>query len=369
MLRRITGRRVAGALALAVAFGCAACSSASAGSGGGQLPSAAEPAPTPAAETTSPPAPTATVSLDFGGDVHFEGVLAARLADDPDTALGPVASVLSRADLAMVNLETAITTRGTPEPKGFTFRAPPTALQALRAAGIDVATMANNHGMDFGLVGLQDSVAAIKASGFPVVGIGLDDTQAYAPHYATVKGVRIAFVGATQVLDDPLIPKWTAGPGKPGLASAKEVDRTVRAVQEAREHADVVVVYLHYGTETVNCPTVAQQSIARTLAAAGADVIVGSHAHVLLGAGFLGHTFVDYGLGNFAFYSSGSGPNTQSGVLEVKVGPHKVVGASWVPAHIEGGVPVPLQGSAVGPAVANWESLRSCTHLSATPSG
>ncbi len=369
MLRMIKGRHAAGALALAVALGCAACSGAAAESTGGQgaTPASSQTSPTRAAETSSPPPPPTTISIAFGGDVHFEGMLGSRLAADPDTALGPVASILSSADLAMVNLETAITTRGTPEPKGFTFRAPTTAFQALRAAGVDVTTMANNHGMDFGLVGLQDSVAAIKASGFPVVGIGLDDAHAYAPHYATVKGVRVGFVGATQVLDDPLIPKWTAGPGKPGLASAKEVDRTVRAVQEARRNADVVVVYLHYGTETVNCPTDRQQSIATTLAAAGADVIVGSHAHVLLGAGFMGRTYVDYGLGNFAFYSSGSGPNTQSGVLVVKVQPHKVVRAGWVPAHIEGGVPIPLQGSAVAPALANWDSLRGCTHLSATP--
>jgi poly-gamma-glutamate capsule biosynthesis protein CapA/YwtB (metallophosphatase superfamily) len=369
MLRWIKGRRAAGALALALALGAAACSTTAESSGQSVTSNAAQPAPTGTATTSSPSSPPQAITIAFGGDTHFEGVLGSRLAADPDTALGPVASVLSSADLAMVNLETAITTRGTPEPKSFTFRAPPTAFQALRAAGVDVTTMANNHGMDFGLVGLQDSVAAIKASRFPVVGIGLDDAQAYAPYYTTVKGVRVAFVGATQVLDDPLIPKWTAGPGKPGLASAKNVDRTVRAVREAREHADVVVVYLHYGTETVNCPTDSQQAIAKTLSDAGADILVGSHAHVLLGAGFLGHTYVDYGLGNFAFYSSGSGPNTQSGVLMVRVQPHKVLRAGWVPAHIEGGVPVPLQGGAAGAAQARWESLRGCTHLAATPAG
>ena len=213
MLRWIKGGRAAGALVLAVALGIAACStSAESAAGRSAASSSARPAPVgTTAVPASPSSPPAVISIAFGGDVHFEGVLGARLAADPDTALGPVASVLSSADLAMVNLETAITTRGTPESKSFTFRAPPAAFQALRAAGVDVTTMANNHGMDFGLVGLQDSVAAIKASRFPVVGIGLDDEQAYAPYYTTVKGVRVAFVGATQVIDDPLIPKWTAG--------------------------------------------------------------------------------------------------------------------------------------------------------------
>jgi len=80
----------------------------------------------------------------------------------------------------MVNLETAITTRGTPQSKEFTFRAPPSALTALQGAGIDVATMANNHGLDYGEVGLHDSLLAIHSSGYPVVGIGSDAAAAYA---------------------------------------------------------------------------------------------------------------------------------------------------------------------------------------------
>ncbi len=83
------------------------------------------------------------MTLAFGGDVHFEGVIRSRLTSNPATAVGPIASMLRRADLAMVNLETAITTRGTPQSKSFTFRAPASAFQALKAAGVDVATMAN----------------------------------------------------------------------------------------------------------------------------------------------------------------------------------------------------------------------------------
>src|SRR4029453_2443359 len=137
--------------------------------------------------TTAPPATTAPkrasdpreptgepVTLAFGGDVHLAGAIRARLPAHPATPFGPIANVLRRADLAVVNLETAITERGTPAAKDFTFRAPPTALTALKAAGVDVVTMANNHGEDFGLVGLRDSLAAAKAAKFPVVGVGRD---------------------------------------------------------------------------------------------------------------------------------------------------------------------------------------------------
>lgn len=319
--------------------------------------------PAPPAAVPAPGAATGTpVRLAFGGDVHFEGAAGARLAADPATALGPIAPTLRAADLAMVNLETAVTTRGTPAPKAFVFRAPASAFTALRAAGVDVTTMANNHGMDYGPLGLRDSVAAARAARFPVVGIGLDDAQAYAPYRLTVRGQRVAVVGATQVLDDDLIAAWTAGPGRPGLASAKTVDRLVRAVRAARQGADTLVVYLHWGRELSSCPTDDQRRLARTLVDAGADVVVGSHAHVLLGGGRLGGAYVDYGLGNFVFYAGG-GPTTESGVLTLTVRGRAVTRAEWTPARISGAVPLPLSGTDAAAATARWERLRACTGL------
>ena len=97
---------------------------------------------------------TQPITISFAGDVHFEAQLRSRLSD-PSTALAPIATQLSAADLTVVNLETSIGESGTPEPKRYTFQAPPEALDALAAAGVDVATMANNHAMDFGPEGLS----------------------------------------------------------------------------------------------------------------------------------------------------------------------------------------------------------------------
>ena len=306
------------------------------------------------------------VTLAFGGDVHFEGVIESRLAANPATALGPIAGVLRRADLAVVNLETAITERGTPAPKDFTFRAPPPALTALEEAGVDVATMANNHGLDFGLVGLRDSLAAAKAAKFPVIGVGRDADEAYRAHLVTVKGQRIAVIGATQVLDSSLAAAWTAGDGKPGMASAYEEARLLAAVREARAAADTVVVDLHWGRELVNCPIDRQRALAPKLVAAGADVVVGSHAHILLGGGYLKGAYVHYGLGNFVFYSRG-GLTAQSGVLLLTTQGRAITASRWVPALISGGIPIPLQGADATRAVASWQSLRRCTGLAAKP--
>ncbi len=276
--------------------------------------------------------------------------------------LAPVSPLLADADIAMVNLETAVTDRGTPVPKAFAFRAPSTAFSALRAGGVDVVSVANNHGMDYGAAGLRDTLAAGRKAGMPIVGAGTDDERAYAPHRVTVKGQRIAIVGATQVLDDQLVSAWTAGPEKIGLASAKDEPRLLRAVREARRTSDTVVVFLHWGLELSSCPTASQTSLARKLAKAGADLVVGSHAHVLVGGGMLRGTLVAYGLGNFVFYASREA-TTRSGVLRVTVTGRRIDAYRWRPARISGGIPYPLTGGERAEAVAGWRALRSCTNL------
>jgi poly-gamma-glutamate synthesis protein (capsule biosynthesis protein) len=294
--------------------------------------------------------------------VHFEGALAGKLAADPSTVLAPIAPVLRRADVAVVNLETAVTSGGSASAKEFVFRTPATAFAALRGGGVDVASMANNHGMDFGEAGLRDSLAAARRHRFPVIGIGRSDREAYAPYRRTVAGQRIAVIGATQVLDDHLIDAWTAGPGKPGLASAKEVPRLLRAVREARRSSDTVVVFLHWGVELMGCPTSTQRTLARQLVGAGADIVVGGHAHRLQGAGRMGKALVSYGLGNFVWYGT-SELSTQSGVLLVTATGRRVDDYRWVPARIVDGVPRPVAGAEQRSELSSWRSLRSCTGL------
>ncbi|WP_157248768.1 CapA family protein [Nonomuraea typhae] len=352
----MTISRVLLALTMTIAIG--ACAAA-----------ASEPSKSPArkAMPTSPTVPTKKTpvrrpyTISFGGDVHFEGILRTRLNANPRTAFGPIATVLSRADLAMVNLETAITTGGTKAPgKEYTFRAPESAFAALKAAGVDVVTMANNHGMDYMQTGLADSLAAIKRARYPVVGIGRNEDAAYKPWRKTINGNRVAIIGATQVMDAEFIQAWTATDAQGGLASAKNEPRLIQEVRKARKNSDTVIVYLHWGTELMTCPNPAQRALAPRLVQAGADVVVGGHAHVLLGSGYLGKSYVNYGLGNFLWYG-----NSATGVLTLTINGRKVTKDEWTPAAIQGGTPIPLTGTARTQAITSWKALRSCTGLSA----
>ncbi|MEV5570451.1 CapA family protein [Spirillospora sp. NPDC052269] len=313
------------------------------------------------------------ITIAFGGDTHFQGSALRKRLASPDTALGPITATLKSADFTMLNLETAITTGGTPAPKKeYHFRSPPSAFTALKASGVDVVSMANNHGMDYMESGLRDSLRAIKKSGFPVVGIGKDEDEAFRPRRFTVKGNRLAVVGATQVLDDHLAKAWTATPTKGGLASAKNVPRLVQAVKEARKGSDYVIVHLHWGQEMHNCPLPRQQALAKTLIAAGADMVIGGHAHVPLGGGFMNGKYVHYGMGNFVFNGVSGQPDTTgqtrlSGVLELRLADGKVTNAAWKPAHLSGGLPIPMTGASGAAELKRWNGLRACTGLTAKP--
>lgn len=315
------------------------------------------PTPTPIVRAV----PTTPITLAFGGDTHADGRSRSALGADGLAAITPL---LRDADLTMLNLESAITTRGTAADKAFTFRAPPVFLTRLRDAGVDVVTAANNHGRDYGQVGLEDTLAAEKARGLPIVGIGKNAAEAFAPFRTTIKGVRVAALGATQVLDAELAASWSATDSKPGLASAQDPTRLVAAVRSARANSDLVIVYLHWGTERVTCPTARQRRLAQALEDAGADIIVGAHAHRLLGAGRHGDAYVSYGLGNFIFSTAG-GPGAETGVLKLTVSARRVTKEQWLPAVISGGVPRPVHGAQAERQLRSWQRLRGCTDLTA----
>jgi Bacterial capsule synthesis protein PGA_cap len=311
------------------------------------------------------------VTMAFGGDVNFPSgsTLGARLAADPATALGTgVPSLLSGANLSMVNLETAVT-NGTcpdPQPKSFDFFAPASAITALQSAGITLTTEANNHGEDCGPAGLQMSLSARAQANYTVLGIGQNAAAAFTPYQTTIDGEKIGIIAATQVIDDDLQSGWTATASQPGLASAYDVADLVSAVEAARQVDDTVVVFLHWGVELDTCPDPLQEPLANLLVEAGADIIVGSHAHVLLGGGYLGSAYVDYGLGNFAFYNTPA-PTNQSGSLVITAAGRHIDSVTWRPALIEGELPVPLAGAAATEAQENWANARTCTDLAASP--
>ena len=225
----------------------------------------------------------------FGGDVHFPAGtnLGDRLAADPSTALGlTVPQLLSGVNLSMVNLESALTEGTCPaaQPKQYVFYAPPSAISAFQGAGSPSSPTPTTTGRTAVRPASKWHWPPSSRPGTPS-SASASAAQAFTPYRTTVNGQRIAIIAATQVIDSGLQTAWAATATEPGLAWPYDVNDLIAAVESARQDSDTVIVYLHWGTELDACPNPLQEPLGHALVEACAGIIVGTHAHVLLGAG------------------------------------------------------------------------------------
>lgn len=239
------------------------------------------------------------MKLALAGDTMLGRGVAERLGTTAPAALfseGVVAAA-READLVVLNLECAVSTRGErwPDPaKPFFFRAPPEAVEALRLLGTDYVTLANNHALDYGTEALSDTFHWLAEAGIGWVGAGEDRDAARTPAVCERAGVRVGVLGVT---DHPA--EYAAGPGRPGVAHADLRSATprwlVEAVADLRDRADVTLVTPHWGPNMVREPVPHVRDAARALRDEGATLVAGHSAHVFHGAA----DGVLYDLGDF----------------------------------------------------------------------
>ena len=209
---------------------------------------------------------------------------------------------IEAADIFMVNQEFPFTDRGTAaEDKQFTFRLPPERVGMFTEMGIDIVTLANNHILDFGPEGITDSIAALDGAGILHVGAGENLEQAKKLEIIETCGRRIGFLGVSRVY---MAASWAAGASHPGVFSTYDPTMALEAIREAREQVDYLVVYVHWGVERETEPLEYQRTMGRQYIDAGADLVIGSHPHVLQPVEYYNDKPIAYSLGNFVFGSS-----------------------------------------------------------------
>lgn len=283
----------------------------------------------------------ARVTLAVAGDVLFDrGVRKAIERGGDDALFDGVREELSRADLAVVNLECPLTTRGLRAAKPFSFRAEPERAGALARAGVDVVTLANNHTLDYGRTALLDTVAAVERAGMLAVGAGRDRAAALRPRIVERNGLRIAFLGYCDLFIEGTTPRADA----PGVASGDR-DALVAAIAAARKDADAVVVLVHWGTEYRARPTESQRAFADRMLEAGATAIFGAHPHVLQPVERRGDAVVAWSLGNFVFDQVRE-DGSDSAILRVTLSRRGVEAIDAVPLRIDSCRPAPVSGDA-----------------------
>jgi len=209
--------------------------------------------------------------------------------------------LLNWADFNVANFEGNLTSASQRAFPSFPFalKQAPDSLQWLASAGVKYFTRANNHAMDFGWVGAQETSAAIKKAGMYFAGIGENLQAALRPMWLEKNGLRIAVFSVTTTYPAEA---W-AGQSRPGVAFPSP-QRLKLAIEKTRADADFIVVAFHWGEELKPTLRGHQEQYAKAVMAAGADVVVGHHAHVAQSVDVSADDgIVVYGLGNFVFAS------------------------------------------------------------------
>jgi poly-gamma-glutamate capsule biosynthesis protein CapA/YwtB (metallophosphatase superfamily) len=284
-----------------------------------------------------------TVNMKFTGDVMFadnvERLLKQKGYSHPYKYVG---KLLRSAHLTAINLETPLSKRGTRADKQYAYRSDPAHAKLLASeAGVDVVTLANNHSMDYGKDALLDTFKYLTEQKIAYVGAGRDRKRAFQPIYLSGNGVRVGFIGVSRVVPEQ---SWKAGTNKPGTADTYDPSDAVKSIREAASKADLVVVLAHWGKERSDYPEAYQKTLARTYIDAGADLIIGSHPHVLQGFEQYKGKWIAYSLGNFIFTTNAVPKTWDSAVLSATCKQSGACDLTFIPVRTKYAQPVVLYG-------------------------
>ena len=303
-----------------------------------------EPAGAGSGQTGGTSAEPPPVRIVCGGDVMVDRTVRSFInANGAGAVLRGIATQLEAGDAAWVNLESPLSTLGSPTPgKDYTFEGPPSMVPALAAAGIDLVTLGNNHSADFGQAALADTIERLEKAGVQVVGAGLNDEDAWtAAIVETAGGATVGFLAWSDVL----WPGYRAT-SAPGVAEGRtELPRMKRAIKALAAEVDYVVVGYHWGIEYEHYPYGLQTNEAHLAIDAGADLVIGHHPHVLQGIETYKGRLIAYSLGDLVFdhHSIETG---QTVLVDAVLTPRGAT-ATLIPVFVSsGGIPAVQHGAA-----------------------
>lgn len=260
--------------------------------------------PTPSPEPT--PANPYDFTICFAGDINLdENWCTTQFLNQQENGIHDCISEeliehMQQADVMCLNNEFTYSTGGAPlEGKMYTFRAKPERVQVLQEMGVDIVKLANNHVYDYGKQALLDTFDTLDNAGISYMGAGRNLAEAMEPVYMELDGKTVAFVAASRAEKNKMTPQATED--KPGILRCYDTTLFLETIVEAREHADFVIAYVHWGTEYSYKLEEAQLTTGKEYLDAGADVIIGAHSHCLQGMEYYDGKPIIYSLGNYWF--------------------------------------------------------------------
>jgi poly-gamma-glutamate synthesis protein (capsule biosynthesis protein) len=241
---------------------------------------------------------------------------------------GAMRKLIKGADLALANFENPAPDRFRWHTSKTVFTADPRLIDGVVNAGIDYVSIANNHIGDAGDAGILQTIANLKERGLKYSGAGKDLAAARRPAMLEAGGIKVAVLGY-----DAIARAYFAGKDETG-SSQLSLRRVTTDIRDARKAgADVVIVFPHWGTEYKRMPFAGQQQLARDIIDAGADMIIGNHAHYAAAMEVYEGKPIWYALGNFVFDQTWSEPTMEGITLELTFHGKELVQARMRP-HI-----------------------------------
>lgn len=261
------------------------------------------------------------IRLLFVGDVMLAEVPGKLIRQGRDP-LASFAGLFRQADIRIGNLECVIGTHGKPEHKPYTFMANPRVTRILKRH-FTAVSLANNHSGDYGPVAFAAMLDLLDRQHIRYFGGGRDIRAAHQPLIVEAKGKRIAILG----YDEFLPRSFEALEDRPGVAWSDD-DAVSYDIRNARQayHADLVIVYPHWGWEYQKTNSARQQQLAHLMIDAGADAVIGGHPHVTQNIEVYRDKPIFYSLGNFVFNGFDDADTTTGWAVELTVSPDKRIG-------------------------------------------
>jgi poly-gamma-glutamate synthesis protein (capsule biosynthesis protein) len=244
--------------------------------------------------------------IAVGGDVMLgRGATEILLREGPQGVFGRTAELLASSDLSLLNLEGVVSARGERVSKTYNFRFNPAVARALRDAGVDAVLHANNHVYDYGGAAFLDSLDFLDKAGVGVIGAGLDAEAAASPFVFNWGSWDFRVFGLAS------FPRENSGwdgasaaalPGRPGMLQAASGGRAMLKEKLAMGGGRAFdIVFFHGGAEWSVRPDAATRELYTDLVKSGADLIIGTHPHIVQGFEWVLDKPVFWSLGNYVF--------------------------------------------------------------------
>lgn len=236
--------------------------------------------------------------------------------------------LMTESDIMVANSEFTISDRGAKMPgKYYTFRGSPKRIPIYDEMGVDLLTLANNHVFDFGETAFNDMIDSLNEYKMPYIGAGKNIDEAKKPYYFIINGYKIAFVNATRAEKIILTPEATSKTG--GVFRCYDPTNFKNLISEVKKESDYVIALIHWGREDSHNLEQVQIDTSKIYLDAGADVIIGSHAHVLQGIEFYNHKPIIYNLGDFIFNDE----TKDTGIFQIKINNDGLMEYYFIPAY------------------------------------